>query len=97
MKYQKLSMDVYCFLNCLKKNLNLTNRRCFSLSRYNWTDQLTSKRYPHLKRGQFAVLNDSDLNVFEKIIPGRVLNDSLVLDSYNTDWLKIYKGKCICI
>lgn len=69
------------------------NARVFSTSNSNPAVELTTKRYPYLKRGQFAILGDEDLKVFEKLIPGRVLTDASELDSYNTDWLKTCKGK----
>ena len=37
---------------------------------------LTASRYPNLKRGKFAVLEDSDVKVFESILgSNRVLTD----------------------
>lgn len=73
-------------------NLHLSYSRLFSTSRVKCNVELTSKRYPNLKRGQYATLNDADLKLFESIMPGRVLTDISELDGYNTDWLKTCKG-----
>lgn len=56
--------------------------------------QMTSVRFPHLKRGPFAELTSEDIDVFRGIMPGesRVLGPSDGLDSYNTDWIGIAKG-----
>lgn len=52
-------------------------------------------RYPELKRGSFAALNDTHLSTFERILPGgRVLTLAKGddLESYNTDWLRTVRG-----
>jgi D-2-hydroxyglutarate dehydrogenase len=56
---------------------------------------LTQVRYPDLKRGSFASLNDTHLSTFERILPGgRVLTlgKGDDLESYNTDWLRTVRG-----
>lgn len=52
--------------------------------------ELTSIRYPGVKRGNYGVVVDNDIATFERLIPGRVLTDSL--EGYNTDWLKTCRG-----
>lgn len=56
--------------------------------------QLTSERYPDLKRGQFSSLTDQDIAHFKEILPGseRVLTTSSELASYNEDWMKSCRG-----
>jgi hypothetical protein len=65
-------------------------------SRRSWPAvlELTSVRYPHLKRGPYSRLNDSDVNFFKGLLssPGQVLTDDDELDAYNIDWMHIYKG-----
>jgi FAD/FMN-containing dehydrogenase len=42
---------------------------------------------------KYSVLQDNDLQFFESILGlNHCVTDSLALQSYNTDWLKIYKG-----
>ncbi|XP_048773712.1 D-2-hydroxyglutarate dehydrogenase, mitochondrial-like [Ostrea edulis] len=52
--------------------------------------ELTSVRYPNVKRGQYGIVQNSDIATFERLLPGRVLTDSL--EGYNTDWLKTCRG-----
>lgn len=55
----------------------------------------TSDRYPHLKRGDFAILQDYDVEAFKKILPnsGQLLSSKDDdLSGYNTDWLKTVRG-----
>lgn len=70
--------------NCHKRLLHLSKNRL--------SVTLTSERYPQLKRGAYSEVNDEDLTVFEKLIPGRVLTGTSELDGYNTDWLKTCRG-----
>ncbi|KAG8287826.1 D-2-hydroxyglutarate dehydrogenase, mitochondrial, partial [Homalodisca vitripennis] len=54
--------------------------------------KLTKDVYP-VKRGNFAVLNDSHVQQFESILgKERVLTDPDELDSYNVDWIKMVRG-----
>uniref|UniRef100_K1QDC6 D-2-hydroxyglutarate dehydrogenase, mitochondrial n=1 Tax=Magallana gigas TaxID=29159 RepID=K1QDC6_MAGGI len=64
-------------------------RRCIQTSSTRHVE-LTSVRYPDVKRGNYGSVRDSDLATFERLLPGRVLTDSL--DGYNTDWLKTCRG-----
>lgn len=58
--------------------------------------ELTSKRYPNLKRGQYSNLKKEDLQFFEKLLgSNRVLTEDL--DFYNTDWIKTVKGQSGCV
>ena len=63
-----------------------------SLSWQHQNVELTSKRLPHLKRGDFAKVTEEDLRYFDSILPGRVLTDEDELDACNTDWMYISKG-----
>lgn len=50
-----------------------------------------AKRLFGEKRGEYAVLNDQDLQSFEQIVGKQnVLTEEL--DTYNTDFMKWYKG-----
>ena len=54
--------------------------------------ELTSQRYPGLKRGQFAKIEQGDLDHFRAVLgPDGVLTDDL--DGYNTDWLRTVRGE----
>ncbi len=68
--------------NMLKKfNLNqIIQQRLFS--------KKIEKRNP-----KYSVLNERDLNFFEKTLnKSQCISDSQLLDTYNTDWLRIVKG-----
>lgn len=57
--------------------------------------ELTSVRYPKVHRGQFASLSPSDVDFFEKLMPGqgRVLShpdDDIA--GYNRDWIRSVRG-----
>ncbi|XP_059469667.1 D-2-hydroxyglutarate dehydrogenase, mitochondrial-like [Neocloeon triangulifer] len=55
--------------------------------------ELTQVRYPKLKRGGFATLNDRHLTTFKNILPGRVLtSETDDLELFNTDWLRTVRG-----
>ncbi|XP_037068173.1 D-2-hydroxyglutarate dehydrogenase, mitochondrial-like [Pollicipes pollicipes] len=53
--------------------------------------ELTSKRYPHLRRGRFSQLTSDDVTHFRQLLgPDRVLTEDL--DGYNTDWMRSVRG-----
>ncbi|KAL8601679.1 D-2-hydroxyglutarate dehydrogenase, mitochondrial [Nucella lapillus] len=54
--------------------------------------ELTSKRYPKLKRGPYATLTDGDVTALERLVSGRVITDQSELEGYNTDWIRTVKG-----
>lgn len=56
--------------------------------------ELTSFRYPYLKRGNYGALTESDVALFERLLPGaeRVITDPLELVGPNTDWIKNCRG-----
>ena len=57
-----------------------------------WQVELTSARYPHLKRGPYGRLTDGDLAHFRRLLgEERVLTDDLA--GYNTDWMRSVRGK----
>ena len=45
-------------------------------------------------RGKYGILTNSDVDHFKSILkePLMVLTDEEDLQSYNTDWLRVYKG-----
>ena len=52
---------------------------------------LTTTRYPHIKRKEFAVLSDKDIGHFESVVGnGNVLQKDI--DGFNTDWLSTVRG-----
>ena len=52
---------------------------------------LTTTRYPHIKRKEFAVLSDKDISHFESVVGnGNVLQKDI--DGFNTDWLSTVRG-----
>ena len=57
--------------------------------------ELSSIRYPHVKRGDYGALNQTDVEFFVKTLPGRVLNDKDDVDSHNVDWLKTVRGELL--
>lgn len=56
--------------------------------------ELTTVRYPNLKRGNYGILTEADVALFERLLPGegRVITDSSELEGPNTDWIKNCKG-----
>ncbi|XP_078696696.1 D-2-hydroxyglutarate dehydrogenase, mitochondrial-like [Branchiostoma floridae x Branchiostoma belcheri] len=54
--------------------------------------QLSSERFPQLKRGDFARVTDSDLQVFERLVPSRVLTDLEDIEGHNVDWSGTCRG-----
>jgi len=60
--------------------------------------QLTSERYPNLKRGDFASLTSDDVKTFQSILdPGRVLTSGEGTAKYNEDWLGTVRGASSCV
>ena len=55
---------------------------------------LTSVRYPHVKRGKYSELTSQDVEFFQKLLTGdgRVLTEPDDVAAYNTDWLRTVKG-----
>ncbi|VDK21736.1 unnamed protein product [Anisakis simplex] len=62
-------------------------QKCFCRSLATTTDSI---------RGNFAVLDDSDLSVFERLI-GKNNVETNDLQPYNCDFLHIYKGSSKCV
>lgn len=54
--------------------------------------ELTSTRYPHVKRGQYSQVTDKDITFFESLIPSRVVVDPHEIAPHNVDWLKMVRG-----
>ncbi|XP_015779849.1 PREDICTED: D-2-hydroxyglutarate dehydrogenase, mitochondrial-like [Acropora digitifera] len=75
--------------------LVLHGRRCLSMSsdaRRASLVELTSVRYPHVKRGRFSKVTDEDIKVFEQLTPSRVITDPHEIAPHNVDWLKMVRG-----
>lgn len=57
--------------------------------------KLTKDVYP-VKRGNYAMLNNSHIRQFETILSvGRVITDPSEVVSYNVDWMKMVRGKSV--
>ena len=87
----------FCFLRSSKTVTKIRTKNFRYFHRHSCLQQgveLTSIRYPTLKRGGFAVVNDHDITRFEKMLPGdgRVMTDPSELEGYNTDWIKNCRG-----
>ena len=55
--------------------------------------ELTSVRYPGVKRGNYAQLTDKHVQQFQRILPKeRVITDNSDVQSYNVDWLRMVRG-----
>ena len=63
-----------------------------SLCHHRDLPELTSKRYPLIKRKDFAKVTDEDVGYFRSVLGGdvRVLTEDL--EGYNADWLGIVRG-----
>ena len=61
--------------------------------------ELTSVRYPDVKRGDFGCLETADVEFFKKFLnnPGQVLTEDDELVSYNVDWMGNYRGNSLYI
>jgi len=82
----------------LRLNVVKYNRTLSTFSALASQVKLTSERYPNLARGNFAVLDDSDLEQFENILDsGRVITDSSEVAGYNEDWLRTVRGASRCV
>ena len=56
--------------------------------------ELTADRYSHVKRGEYALLTESDVSYFKSLLSdGAVITDMEELDGFNTDWMGIVRGK----
>lgn len=59
--------------------------RCYST--------LTKDRFPEIKRGNYAVLQDADVSFFEKVLgKNQIITDADEVSSYNKDWLNTVCG-----
>lgn len=54
----------------------------------------TAVKYPHVKRGNHAVLNDKDVQTFQEILGSQhhVLTDPEDVEPYNVDWMRSVRG-----
>ncbi|ELU02184.1 hypothetical protein CAPTEDRAFT_166406, partial [Capitella teleta] len=70
---------------CLASSSRLRNRKL---------PDLTSERYPHVKRGDYATLSQEDVSFFREVLPeaSQVLTTAEDLQGYNTDWMGIVRG-----
>lgn len=54
---------------------------------------LTKDRFPNLKRGNYAVLKDGDVQHFERMLSkNQVLTDPEEVQPFNKDWLGMVCG-----
>ena len=57
---------------------------------------LTKDRFPNLKRGNYAVLQDGDVQYFEKVLDkNQVLTNPAEIEPFNKDWLGMVCGECV--
>ncbi len=76
------------FLNNLIRKRFLTSQ-CVVLNDKKHLATVIEKR-----NSKFSLLNDSDLKFFENLLgKSRTITDPNLLNSYNTDWLKMCKGQ----
>lgn len=55
--------------------------------------ELTSVRYPYLKRGQYNSLTSGHVNFFESFLDkNQVLQDTSEVTGYNIDWMRTVRG-----
>ena len=55
--------------------------------------ETTATKYPHVKRGSYAVLNDGDVQFFKQILgTHHVLTDPDDVAPYNVDWMRSVRG-----
>lgn len=55
---------------------------------------LTTDRFPHVKRGDFAELSDDHLNFFEDILgKENVVTDAVKVAAHNIDWDRHARGQ----
>ncbi|KAF5277755.1 hypothetical protein FQR65_LT03735 [Abscondita terminalis] len=60
--------------------------------------QLTKDRYPHIKRGNYAVLTQDHIRYFVDLLgQHRVLNDPSDCEIYNIDFIKAVRGYSQCV
>ena len=56
--------------------------------------ELTSVRYPYLKRGQYNSLTSGHVNFFESFLDkNQVLQDTSEVTGYNIDWMRTVRGR----
>lgn len=77
-----------CLSSVLKKKLCRTHQPR-SLSTL--TD-LTTEKYPNLKRKDFSKVKEEDVSFFKRLLQGRVVTDEDELINHNTDWLRTVRG-----
>lgn len=58
---------------------------------------LLQDRYPHVKRGDYAILNENHLTFFRDLLgDNRVLNEPSDCEGYNVDWIRNVRGSSPC-
>ncbi|KAK5646932.1 hypothetical protein RI129_005396 [Pyrocoelia pectoralis] len=71
-------------------------RRCSTLSKS--LPELTKDRYPNIKRGDYAELNQNHLDYFHGLLgQNRVLSDPSDCEMYNIDFIKGVRGYSQCV
>ncbi|XP_074030155.1 D-2-hydroxyglutarate dehydrogenase, mitochondrial [Leptinotarsa decemlineata] len=60
--------------------------------------QLTKDRYPHVKRGEYAKLDQHHLGFFKDLLgPDRVITDPSDCEGFNVDWIRNVRGYSQCV
>ncbi|XP_056634624.1 D-2-hydroxyglutarate dehydrogenase, mitochondrial [Diorhabda sublineata] len=60
--------------------------------------QLTKDRYPYVKRGQYANLDQHHLKYFKDLLgPNRVITDTDECQGFNIDWIRSVRGYSQCV
>lgn len=81
-------------MSVCKATINIYRQSIHSCSKLlQQTSVKLTKDVYAVKRGNYAVLNETHIRQFEKILgKSRVVTDADELDSFNTDWLKMVRG-----
>ncbi|KAJ8929674.1 hypothetical protein NQ314_017601 [Rhamnusium bicolor] len=60
--------------------------------------ELTKDRYPHVKRGDYATLDENHLRFFTELLgTNRIVTDPSQCEGYNVDWIKNVRGYSQCV
>lgn len=79
------------------KSLNNEDVTCWSVSHRDQFPKFNGKmfqdRYPHVQRGEYALLSNSHLSFFKDLLGvERVITDPSECEGYNIDWIKNVRG-----
>ena len=88
-RVSKITLNYYCFNNNINVK-SLSTSSCYKLHNVN-IPELTSIRYPHLKRGNYSVIQNKHEKELKKMLDDNVLFGDDV-EKYNVDWLNTVRG-----